>query len=227
MPKSRPPTMPRQKNAHQRPEFHPRPRAISVPLLTSCALPGGMCLHYLEERGIATRLTHNTSYVNSLAQTVYGRCLIVRRIIPKKSAACGTLALWIWRGGQFPTKELHIISTSHYRAKALGRTLVAHNRHLNRDDFCTIAGLRVTSPVTTACDLCCLDPEDFSRDVGIETMILFLYRECLTVKELADKLQATPHIPGLANARRMLQQISEDPRSCILTPLSEMDRPHT
>lgn len=226
VPTNRPPTIPQQADVSRRPSARPQHTKVSTPILTSRTVPGGMCLRYLEKRGVVTCLTNDAGYMNSLARTVYGRCLIVQRIIPPKASACGTLALWIWRGGQFPAKELHILSNSHYRARVFNRTLVAHNRRIEDKNLCDIAGLTVTSPLATACDLCCLAPEIFNREVGIEGMILFLYREGLTVREIAEKVSATSHMPGSANAKKLLRRIAADPRSCILIPLSEMRCAH-
>ncbi|MBT1176902.1 hypothetical protein JS532_04870 [Bifidobacterium callimiconis] len=126
-------------------------------LIHSADVTGHMALHRLVTMGVLTRLDDTCGYRNDYADTLVGRALIVESMIPYGATAAGKLALWVWVGGRFPTC-VDLISTSHYRARVHGRDVHVHNRRMLTNHVVRLAGLRITSPIRTACDLACMAP---------------------------------------------------------------------
>ncbi|OXN00676.1 hypothetical protein Tam10B_1075 [Bifidobacterium vansinderenii] len=128
-------------------------------LIHSTDVTGHMALHRLVAMGVLTRLDDTCGYRNDYADTPLGRALIVEPMIPYGATAAGKLALWVWVGGRFPAC-FDLISTSHYRARVHGRDMHVHNRRMLTNHMVLLAGLRITSPIRTACDLACMEPAE-------------------------------------------------------------------
>lgn len=128
-------------------------------LIRSADVTGHMALHRLVAMGVLTRLDDTCGYRNDYADTLLGRALIVEPMIPYGATAAGKLALWVWLGGRFPAC-FDLISTSHYRARVHDRDVHVHNRRMLTNHVVLLAGLRVTSPIRTACDLACMAPAE-------------------------------------------------------------------
>ena len=83
-------------------------------LLDTTHLPGPLCMKKLSKFGAFERLSIRSGFAHSTAKTIEGRCKILKKLIPRDSAACMFTASWIWLGGTIPN-ILDVISGSHYR----------------------------------------------------------------------------------------------------------------
>lgn len=166
------------------------------PLIFTRDLPGPMSMRRLCDMGILIPLGHESAFLSSDARTLFGRAAIASALVPTGSAACASLAAWIWNGGTFPD-TIDVISRSHYRAPIYGRLIRVYNRAVPPDHLRRMGRLLVTSPLRTACDLACDEPYDQDADIR-STILKLLHRNKLTPSFCLKMLDDNPRWPGHA-----------------------------
>ncbi|MBT1181343.1 hypothetical protein JS531_05025 [Bifidobacterium sp. CP2] len=151
------------------------------PILREGDLPGPLSLIRLSSLGTVHPLDGRSGYWSDHADTLYGRAMIVLKVIPFATSACALTALWVWMGGAFPD-TLDVLSHSHFRTRPHGRRIRAFTRKVTDRHLTHIGALRLTTPARTACDVAsmfhdrpdahvlaahvadCMDAYDFSPD---------------------------------------------------------------
>lgn len=125
------------------------------PILHERDLPGPLSLTRLSALGTVHRLDDGSAYWSEHASTLYGRAMIVLKIIPFATSACALTALWVWMGGMFPD-TLDVLSHSHFRSHPHGRRIRAFTRKVTDRHLTNIGALRITTPTRTVCDVASL-----------------------------------------------------------------------
>jgi hypothetical protein len=180
-----------------------------LPLLIHISeLPGKMCMKRLERAGILTELDDRTAFLSIHATSLYGRAQIAAQMTPLGSAACATLALWVWLGGEIP-QAITIISNSHYRAPIFGRPIQVFNRQVGPRNLMRIGKLTIVNPLWVACQLACFPPEDFDRDVGLERFTDFLRHFDLSTDSCRKLLKENPRWPGHSCAEELISGLEK------------------
>ncbi|MBT1173110.1 hypothetical protein JS528_07050 [Bifidobacterium sp. MA2] len=155
------------------------PQPLIPPILVDRDLPGPLSLKRLSLMGSISTLDVRSGYWTEHADTLYGRAMIMCRIIPFATAACAFTALWVWMGGDFPD-TVDVLSRSHYRTAQHGRRVRVFSRKVSRRDLARIGSLSVTRPARTVCDIASLAGE----------------RPDLAVVPIADLMEAYEFTPG-------------------------------
>ncbi|MCI1636463.1 hypothetical protein [Bifidobacterium sp.] len=171
-------------------------------------LPGPMSMKRLCDLGILIPLEGTTAFLNSDAETLYGRASIAACVVPTGAAACTLLATWIWSGGSFP-KTIDIISRSHYRAPVHGHLIRVYNRNIPPDHLRRMGKLLVTSPIRTACDLACDNDSGDSQELLLVISDL-LHRQHLTPSACLALLSSNSRWPGHAKGVKMFTEMKLD-----------------
>jgi hypothetical protein len=115
-------------------------------------LPGPLSMKRLNGYGAVHQLDDTNGYLADYSDTLFGRGLIMSNIVPHNSVACLTTAAWVWLSGPFPD-TINIVSASHHRVPVYGRTIKTTCRKLPEGHISQIAGLKLTSPTRTTCDI--------------------------------------------------------------------------
>lgn len=169
----------------------------STPMLTSNKdLPGPLSMNRLGTFGTLHQLDDVNAYLTQYSDTLFGRGAIMTKAAPHSCIACGRSALWVWMGGTFPD-VIDVISSSHYRSLVYGRPIKTFDRRISPGQVSTIAGLKLTSPARTVCDIALLDKHAMpdKRRNKLAWAMLQKYRidpaDCLTI---LDKNRFWPNI---------------------------------
>ncbi|WEV73930.1 hypothetical protein OZX74_08650 [Bifidobacterium sp. ESL0798] len=185
----------------------PTPVNRSTPMLMSNRdLPGPLSMNRLDDFGALHRLDDISAYLAEYSDTLFGRGIIMTKVVPSHAIACGRSALWVWMGDGFPD-VIDIISGSHFRSMAYGRPIKTYDRCVPEGHMSTIAGLKVTSPTRTACDIALMSGATIPGKRRSE-LICAIMREyhispaaCLTILE---KNHFWPNVP---QARRFFKAV--------------------
>ncbi|WEV67327.1 hypothetical protein OZX72_08865 [Bifidobacterium sp. ESL0769] len=176
----------------------PTPVNRTMPMLMSNRdLPGPLSMNRLDDFGAVHRLDDINAYLAEYSDTLFGRGIIMTKVVPRPSIACGRTALWVWMGGTFPD-AIDIISASHFRSMTYGRPIKTYDRIVPEGQMSSIAGLKVTSPTRTACDIALTSPATIpdKRRAELTCAIVQEYHidpaECL---EILDKNHFWPNVP--------------------------------
>ncbi|WEV52885.1 hypothetical protein [Bifidobacterium sp. ESL0704] len=186
---------------------HTTPPNRSTPMLMSNRdLPGPLSMNRLDDFGALHRLDDISAYLAEYSDTLFGRGIIMTKVVPSHAIACSRSALWVWMGGGFPD-VIDIISGSHFRSMAYGRPIKTYDRCVPEGHMSTIAGLKVTSPTRTACDIALMSGATIPGKRRSE-LICAIMREyhispaaCLTILE---KNHFWPNVP---QARRFFKAV--------------------
>ncbi|WEV58922.1 hypothetical protein OZX67_09080 [Bifidobacterium sp. ESL0728] len=176
----------------------PAPVNRTMPMLMSNRdLPGPLSMNRLDDFGAVHRLDDINAYLAEYSDTLFGRGIIMTKVVPRPSIACGRSALWVWMGGTFPD-AIDIISASHFRSMAYGRPIKTYDRNVPEGQMSSIAGLKVTSPTRTACDIALMSSSTIpdKRRAELTCAIVQEYHidpvECL---EILEKNHFWPNVP--------------------------------
>ncbi|WEV46642.1 hypothetical protein OZX62_09475 [Bifidobacterium sp. ESL0690] len=176
----------------------PAPVNRTMPMLMSNRdLPGPLSMNRLDDFGAVHRLDDINAYLAEYSDTLFGRGIIMTKVVPRPSIACGRSALWIWMGGTFPD-AIDIISASHFRSMTYGRPIKTYDRIVPEGQMSSIAGLKVTSPTRTACDIALMSSAIIpdKRRAELTCAIVQEYHidpaECL---EILEKNHFWPNVP--------------------------------
>lgn len=176
----------------------PAPVNQTMPMLMSNRdLPGPLSMNRLDDFGAVRRLDDINAYLAEYSDTLFGRGVIMTKVVPSRSIACGRSALWVWMGGRFPD-VIDIISGSHFRSMVYGRPIKTYDRCVPDGQISTIAGLKVTSPTRTACDIALMSSATIPdrRRAELTCAIMEEYHidsvQCL---EILEKNHFWPNVP--------------------------------
>lgn len=134
--------------------------------------------------------------------TVNERAACLAACLPRKVTACADLALWVWVGGDLP-KCLSVNSDTRFSTPVLGRRLRSFDRSLSRFDVCRVAGLKLTSPARTACDV--LTGDDAWTARARSRLFLLMLSYGVSASDCRRMLGRNPRWPGYATALRRLK----------------------
>ncbi|MFU0523827.1 hypothetical protein ACMZ70_05800 [Gardnerella vaginalis] len=178
-------------------------------LLDTTHLPGPLCMKKLSKFGAFERLSIRSGFAHSTAKTIEGRCKILKKLIPRDSAACMFTASWIWLGGTIPN-ILDVISGSHYRVVPHDHPLRVFRRKLLKREQKVIKDLRITSPARTICDIALTPSKNIYDEIRKKDTIFNLIQEYETsFKECEKIINSNPHFPGAQKAKDWLKNVIE------------------
>lgn len=176
----------------------PTPVNRTMPMLMSNRdLPGPLSMNRLDDFGAVHRLDDINAYLAEYSNTLFGRGVIMTKVVPRRSIACGRSALWVWMGGAFPD-AIDIISASHFRSMAYGRPIKTYDRNVPEGQMSSIAGLKVTSPTRTACDIALMSPATIpdKRRAELTCAIVQEYHiDPAVCLEILEKNHFWPNVP--------------------------------
>ena len=110
--------------------------------------------------GVLVRLFRNVYVVARSELTVEQRAYAASLVISPHAVICDRTAAWIWGVDCFRWRELDVapplesFTTRGHRASARAE-IRSGERDLKPNDFVTVGGVRVTTPLRTALDLGC------------------------------------------------------------------------
>lgn len=163
----------------------------------------------LSKFGAFERLSIRSGFAHSTAKTIEGRCKILKKLIPRDSAACMFTASWIWLGGTIPN-ILDVISGSHYRVVPHDHPLRVFRRKLLKREQKVIKDLRITSPARTICDIALTPSKNIYDEIRKKDTIFNLIQEYETsFKECEKIINSNPHFPGAQKAKDWLKNVME------------------
>ena len=163
----------------------------------------------LSKFGAFERLSIRSGFAHSTAKTIEGRCKILKKLIPRDSAACMFTASWIWLGGTIPN-ILDVISGSHYRVVPHDHPLRVFRRKLLKREQKVIKDLRITSPARTICDIALTPSKNIYDEIRKKDTIFNLIQEYDTsFKECEKIINSNPHFPGAQKAKDWLKNVIE------------------
>lgn len=185
-----------------------RARPVVPPLLHSRDLPGPMSLSRLSIAGTVRSLDGYSGYWADHGDTLYGRALIVHRMIPSATAACMRTALWVWMGGAFP-ETVDVLSGSHYRTLRHGRPIRVFARKVGREQLMKVGELDITSPQRTVCDIASTARGMSGAAVFADRIadLMHMYRftpdECEAILAMNPCTVSAPHARAFLNTVRL------------------------
>lgn len=182
----------------------------SDPLLLADELPGPLSLNRLAGLGAIRKLDVGTAFRADDALTLYGRAMIVAKVVPFATVACALTAVWVWLGGEFPD-SIDVISSSHYRAPIHGRKVRVFNRKAPPAHLSQLGPLRVTSPARTACDLALLPLEELSRQRAGEIICSLMETHHFRPSDCLDILEHNRYWQNAPRAKAFFEYI----RHCL------------
>ena len=122
-------------------------------------------MHQLISMGVICPLDGDHAYQAVYAQSVAGRITLIKRVIPSHITLCALTACWVWLGGTLPG-SIDVISRSHFRSTMFGRKIRVFNRQARESQTTVANGLRLTTPVRTACDIATLPDDEWQGRDG-------------------------------------------------------------
>jgi hypothetical protein len=183
------------------------PNLAPTPMLTSNRdLPGPLSMNRLDTFGTIHQLDDANAYLAQYSDTLFGRGTIMTKAVPHSCIACGRSALWVWMGGAFPD-VIDIISSSHYRSLVYGRPIKTFNRRISPGQISTIAGLKITSPARTVCDIMLLGKHAMSDKQRKESAYAMLQKYRINPADCLDILDKNRFWPNIAQARQFFTMI--------------------
>ena len=118
-------------------------------------------LRALVERGEVRRVLHGTYVVADVPDSLTLRAQAAALALPEHAVLCDRSAAWLWGVDrfdpvehEFPARLETVSADGHDRVRRRG--VYAGKRDLLPAEVCEVGGVRVTTPLRTACDLACL-----------------------------------------------------------------------
>lgn len=185
----------------------PTPVNHTMPMLMSNRdLPGPLSMNRLDDFGAVRRLDDINAYLAEYSDTLFGRGIIMTKVAPSQSIACGRSALWVWMGGAFPN-AIDIISASHFRSMAYGRPIKTYDRNVPEGQISSIAGLKVTSPTRTACDIALMSPASIPDKRRAELVCAIVQEYHIDPAECLGILEKNHFWPNVPQARQFFKAV--------------------
>ncbi|WEV75486.1 hypothetical protein [Bifidobacterium sp. ESL0800] len=185
----------------------PPPINRTTPMLMSNRdLPGPLSMNRLDGFGALHRLDDISAYLAEYSDTLFGRGTIMTKVVPSRSIACGRSALWVWMGGNFPD-VIDIISGSHFRSMAYGRPIKTYDRCVPEGQMSTIAGLKVTSPTRTACDIALMSGTAVPDKRRVELVCALMQEYHIDPSVCLEILQKNHFWPNMPQARKFFKAV--------------------
>lgn len=169
-------------------------------------LPGPLSMNHLADVGAVRALDEEHAYLSEPANTLYGRGSIVLPMMPYGAVSCAMTAAWVWLGGDFP-KTFDVISPSHFRTPVYGRRIRVFNRTLPAQHETSIAGLRLTTPVRTACDIAMLTACDRLEEHTSQTIRALMEKYRFGPSDCMETMQGSRYCRNAPQARRFFCSI--------------------
>jgi hypothetical protein len=150
--------------------------------------------------GVLVRLFRNAYVIARPEMTVEERAYAASLVISGHAVICDRTAAWIWGVDCFRWRELDVapplesFTTRGHRASARA-DIRSGQRDLGPNDFVTVSGVRVTTPLRTALDLGCR----LSRRDALAAIDALMRAQRLTTRQLVAAL------PGFAGRRGVVQ----------------------
>ncbi|MBW3094849.1 hypothetical protein KIH75_05770 [Bifidobacterium sp. 64T4] len=138
--------------------------------------------------------------------TLYGRALIVHKMIPSATAACMRTALWVWMGGAFP-ETVDVLSGSHYRTLRHGRPIRVFARKVGREQLVKVGDLDVTSPQRTVCDIASTSRGAAGATVFADRIVDLMHAYRFTPDDCEAILAMNPCTVSAPRARAFLNTV--------------------
>ncbi|MBM9459644.1 DUF559 domain-containing protein [Nocardioides sp. zg-536] len=145
-----------------------RSQATAPPALPSTPVTAGhlrelgitrSTLRRMVREGVVRHVTRDVYVAADLEDSVELRCRAIARVVRPHQVVCDRTAAWLWGVDAFAYGELDDppIETAALRGSTPCRraAVQGHTRDLSPDDVCTVAGVRLTTPLRTALDLGC------------------------------------------------------------------------
>lgn len=165
-----------------------------------------MSLNRLSRGGTVCSLDGHSGYWSEHGDTLYGRALIIRNIIPSATVACMRTALWVWMGGLFP-ETVDVLSGSHYRTTRHGRPIRVFARRVDRDQVLNLGDLDITSPSRTACDIATISSRRPGAAVFADRVADLMHTYRFTPDDCAAILAANPCAGTMPHAKAFLNTV--------------------
>ena len=165
-----------------------------------------MSLNRLSRGGTVCSLDGHSGYWSEHGDTLYGRALIIRNIIPSATVACMRTALWVWMGGLFP-ETVDVLSGSHYRTMRHGRPIRVFARRVDREHVQTLGDLNITSPPRTACDIATMTNRRPGAAVFADRVADLMHTYRFTPDDCAAIIGANPCATTVPHAKAFLNTV--------------------
>jgi hypothetical protein len=169
-------------------------------------------LRALVERGLVTRPVHGVYAVATLPDTLAFRVSVLKLVVPDSCVVTDRTAGWLWGADMVLAPNDHLVtprvSVFCPPGCRLRRSMTASGeRRLRSCDISEIDGLRVTTPLRTACDLGRL----LHRDQAIAALDSLARLGAFTLDELAAETTRFRRYRGVIQLRVLVLIV--DPRS--------------
>ncbi|WEV41911.1 hypothetical protein OZX57_08245 [Bifidobacterium sp. ESL0682] len=189
----------------------PPPANYSMPtsmpmLMSNRDLPGPLSMNRLDDVGAVHRLDGFNAYLAEYSDTLFGRGVIMTKVVPRPCIACGRSALWVWMGGTFPN-VIDIISGSHYRSMVYGRPIKTYKRNVSAGHLSTIGGLKLTSPTRTTCDIALMDERTMPHKQRTELAYAMMQEYHVDPADCLKILDENRFWPNIAQARQFFKAL--------------------
>lgn len=182
------------------------PNTSAAPTFTHRELPGPLSMARLSDFGTVHSLDYANAYSAEHADTLYGRGQIVMRMVPNNTIACAMTAAWVWLGGLFP-RTIDVLSNSHFRSTVHGRRIRTFSRKVEPNHVMKVGGLRVTTPLRTACDVSLLIEDEDSKQEATEVLCALAEEYRISPRQCLDMLDENRHWPNTQLSRNVLESL--------------------
>lgn len=173
-------------------------------LMDTTHLPGPLSMKKLSKFGAFDRLSIRSGFAHSTAQSLEGRCDVLKKLLPYGSVACMFTASWIWLGGKIPN-VFEIISNSHYRVRPHDHTLQVFRRKILKIEQKVIKDLHVTSPARTICDIALTPSKNIYEEMRrVDTVCALAQKYNTSFKECEKIIDNNPYFPGSFKAKNWI-----------------------
>jgi hypothetical protein len=166
----------------------------------------------LLELGLIRRPFKGVFVVSSLADTMELRLSILRMVVPRDCVVTDQTAGWLWAGDRILAPNSHLVTPvlSVYCKpghRLRSKLTTSGERRFSSRDVIEFNGLRVTSPLRTACDMGRL----LHRDQAFAALDTLAATRSFTVDELLDEVPRFKGYRGVIQLRAFAPLT--DPRS--------------
>lgn len=189
---------------HQQPLDH---RVPDTPFTMRMALDFGVSEHTLRvwmAQGLLAHPIRNVFHRAELVDTLALRVACLRLVVPSDAVVTDRTAGWLQGAPRILAPNDHLVVPPVSVFCPPGRRLrnglvMSGERHLAEDDVVSIQGLRVTTPLRTACDLGRL----LHRDQAIAALDSLLRLGDFTHEQLLDQLPRFRRYRGVLQLRQL------------------------
>ncbi|MBF4160486.1 type IV toxin-antitoxin system AbiEi family antitoxin domain-containing protein [Nocardioides acrostichi] len=182
----------------------PRDRPFTRAEARDCGLKD-LTLHRMVEHGWLRRPLKGVYVVGTMADTLDLRCAMLRLVVPDDAYVCDHTAAWLHRGDDAlpPNDHLKTPDVSCFRpsGKRVRRGgVLSGERKMTTEDVMEVGGLRVTTPLRTACDVGRLG---FNNDIRLHALDMMLATDTFTRERLARETSRFKGMRGVVALRAL------------------------